>query len=279
MNPAPQPMDAEPSKPSNGTGIALGLVFLSGFAALVYQVLWMKQIGLLFGNTSHAASATLASFFAGLATGSWVWGRRVSTAANPMRTYALLEAAIAVTALLYFVIMALYQAIYPAIHQSVGSGGLLLFIKFALSLLLVFPPAFFMGGTIPVIGQYMVRERKSFGRISALMYGINTLGAAIGAALAGFYLPLWIGFNGTCALAIIVSGGVAGVAFRLSRGAPPASFDAGDAEAATPGVIEDPQATLTRQQRRGIERQQRRKPPEQQPPPEPDTRPDDDTEV
>src|SRR5210317_458757 len=102
-------MADQPTLPKNGTGIALGLVFLSGFAALVYQVLWMKQLGLLFGNTSHAAGATLASFFAGLATGSWVLGRRVSTAANPIRTYAWLEAGIAVTALLYFAVLGLYR--------------------------------------------------------------------------------------------------------------------------------------------------------------------------
>ena len=44
---------------NRGTGVALGLVFLSGFAALVYQVLWMRQLGLLFGNTAHAAAATV----------------------------------------------------------------------------------------------------------------------------------------------------------------------------------------------------------------------------
>ncbi len=214
-------MDDKAVRGRNGTAVALGLVFLSGFAALIYQVLWMKQIGLLFGNTSHAASATLASFFAGLAAGSWFLGRRVSITSNPMRIYAWLEAGIAVTALLYFGILAIYQAIYPAIYQSFGSGGLLLPIKFGLSLLLVFPPAFCMGGTIPVIGQYMVRERHDFGRTSALMYGINTLGAAIGAALAGFYLPLWLGFNATCGLAIVVSGGVAvfGLPLVTRRGA------------------------------------------------------------
>ena len=52
------------------------LVFCSGFAGLVYEVLWMKQLGLLFGNTSHAAAVTLAAFFGGLTVGSWLWGRR-----------------------------------------------------------------------------------------------------------------------------------------------------------------------------------------------------------
>lgn len=240
--------------------IALGLVFLSGFAALVYQVLWMKQAGLLFGNTSHAASATLASFFAGLATGSWLIGRRVSSATNPMRSYAWLEVGIAVTALLYFVILGLYQNIYPAIYRSVGPGGWLLLIKFTLSLLLVFPPAFCMGGTIPVIGQYMVRDAGAFGITAALMYGINTLGAAAGAGLAGFYLPLWIGFNATCGLAIGVSGLVALIAFRLSRGAeqePMRPLEAGDGVSpSVPADVEAPR--ITRQERRRLEREARR---------------------
>ena len=147
--------------------MALVLVFLSGFSALIYQVLWMKQIGLLFGNTSHATGATLSSFFAGLAVGSWLLGHRVSKANNPMRTYALLEFGIAITALLYFGILTLFHAIYPAIHQSTEPGVIRLLIKFALSVLLVFPPAFCMGGTIPVIGQYVVRESRYFGRLSA----------------------------------------------------------------------------------------------------------------
>ncbi len=248
-------MDNQSTKAKHGIGVALGLVFLSGFAALIYQVLWMKQMGLLFGNTSHAASATLASFFAGLATGSWVLGKRVSTSKNPMRTYAWLEVAIAITALLYFVILALYHAVYPAIYQSVESAGLMLLIKFGLSLLLIFPPAFCMGGTIPVIGQYMIREPKAFGNTSALMYGVNTLGAATGAALAGFYLPLWLGFNATCALAILVSVGIAAIAFRLSRGADATPFQDGEKDG-TSNEIDEVQ--MTRQERRKLERDAKR---------------------
>ena len=236
---------SDPIMIKNRTGFALGLVFLSGFAALIYQVLWMKQIGLLFGNTSQAAGVTLASFFGGLAVGSRVLGRRVSTSPNPLRTFAFLELGIAATALLYFVILALFRAIYPALYQSVGSGGVLHLIKFALALFLVFPPAFCMGGTIPVLGQFMIRRKESFGRISALMYGINTLGAAAGAGLAGFYLPLWIGFNATCGLAIAVSTSVALIAFGLSRGLTTESLATADPE--SPGRNEEP---LTRQQRR-----------------------------
>ncbi|MFK7910610.1 MAG: fused MFS/spermidine synthase, partial [Akkermansiaceae bacterium] len=251
-------MEATLQKPNKNIGLALALVFLSGFAALIYQVLWMKQLGLLFGNTSHAASATLASFFAGLATGSWFLGRRVATSRNPMRTYAWLEVGIAVTALLYFAILGIFYMIYPSIYQSLGASGWLLLVKFALSLLLVFPPAFCMGGTIPVMGQFMVRKRDAFGKISALMYGINTLGAASGAALAGFYLPLWLGFNITCGLAIALSVVVAVVAFRISSGSLPQAVELDDEADIQPEAVEGNPAPLTRQERRALERQQKR---------------------
>lgn len=242
-------------------GVALTLVFFSGFSALMYQVLWMKQIGLLFGNTSQATGATLTSFFAGLAAGSWVLGRKVSKSSNPMRTYAWLEFGIAITALLYFGILWLFQAIYPTIHQNTDSGGLRLLIKFSLSLFLVFPPAFCMGGTIPVIGQYMVREGRHFGRLSALMYGLNTLGAAIGVGLAGFYLPLWLGYNRTCASAVIISAAIGVVAWLLSRQVQPFVYTFSKepnselSAAVSPKPALEAERKISRQERRRLERE------------------------
>jgi spermidine synthase len=204
------------------------LVFVSGFAGLVYQVLWMKQLGLLFGNTSQAAAVTLAAFFAGLAAGSWFWGRRCARLANPLRTYAWLEVGIALTAAGYFVILYAFHAIYPPLYQAMGAGPAMLGVKFLLALLLVFPPALCMGGTIPVIGQYLIgdgegrRPTRAFGATAALIYGINTIGAALGALMAGFYLPLWLGFAMTCALAMALTSLAAAGAFRLSRRKGPA---------------------------------------------------------
>jgi len=195
------------------------LIFLSGFCALIYQVLWMKQLGLLFGNTSHAAGATLAAFFAGLAVGSWFWGKRSARCGNPLRIYAGLEVGVAITALLYFVVIKGYHVIYPEVYQSVHSGAWLLAIKFLLAMLLIFPPAFCMGGTIPVIGQHSIRIPSKFGSTSALLYGINTLGAALGALLAGFFMPLWFGFRATCFIAIGLTVIIAALAFLVSRSA------------------------------------------------------------
>ncbi len=195
------------------------LVFLSGFSALIYQILWMKQLGLLFGNTSHAAGATLAAFFAGLAVGSWFWGKRSTQVRNPLRIYAGLELGIAITALLYFVVLKGYHVIYPEVYQSVHSGAWLLLIKFLLALVLIFPPAFCMGGTIPVMGQYAIQIPSRFGSTSALLYGINTLGATLGALLAGFFMPVWFGFRSTCFIAMGIILVLAVLAFLVSRSA------------------------------------------------------------
>ena len=61
-----------------------GLFFVSGFASLTYQVLWQRELGLLFGNTTQATSTALAVFFLGLAAGSWWIGRRSAHIEKPL---------------------------------------------------------------------------------------------------------------------------------------------------------------------------------------------------
>lgn len=203
--------------PVNGGALA-AMVFFSGFAGLVYQVLWMKQLGLLFGNTAQAAAVTLAAFFAGLGAGSWWWGRKVGASARPLRLYAFLEFGIAGCALAYFGVLKVFYVIYPALHGSLAGGGWMLAAKFALALLLVFPAAFFMGGTVPAMGQAAIRKRERFGRTGAMLYAVNTLGAALGVAVAAFAWIPSLGFSTTYLLAVLLSAAMGAVAWRLSRG-------------------------------------------------------------
>lgn len=193
------------------------MVFLSGFAGLVYQVLWMRQLGLLFGNTAYAAGATLAVFFAGLAAGSWFWGRRVCACRHPLRLYAWVELGIAGTALLFFAILRLFYLIYPVVYQSAGAGMILFAVKCLLAAILIFPPAFCMGGTIPAMGHYLIVRSERFAATTAWIYGINTLGAGLGAGLAVFLLVPFLGFNLTCVGAMAITCCVAFAALGLSR--------------------------------------------------------------
>ena len=95
---------------------------LSGFACLIYQILWMRQAGLLFGSTSHAAALTLAVFFGGLSTGGWYWGGRCRESASPLRTYAWLELGIAAAGVVILIAPTVVPRVYPMLYQEDGNG-------------------------------------------------------------------------------------------------------------------------------------------------------------
>ncbi|MFN4873788.1 MAG: fused MFS/spermidine synthase [Akkermansiaceae bacterium] len=198
-------------------GIFYLMVFFSGFAGLLYQILWMRQLGLLLGNTSYAAAITLGIFFLGLATGSWFWGNRCARLPKLLHTYACLELGIAVSGIFFLAVLNYFHRLYPTIYQSVGPGTNLLILKSLLTLLMVFPPSFFMGGTIPVLGQFLIRTQTSFGNTAAKIYGINTIGAAAGAFITGFFLIILLGFKLTCFLGIFISLAIALVSFLIAR--------------------------------------------------------------
>ncbi len=82
------------------TPLVLLVVFvLSGAAGLVYEVVWARQLVLVFGNTTQAVSAILTGFFAGMAAGSWLGGRVADRVRNAVALYGGLELVLAVVAL------------------------------------------------------------------------------------------------------------------------------------------------------------------------------------
>ncbi len=195
-----------------------GLVFLSGAVSLVYEVLWLKELSLLFGSTAYAASTTLAVFFLGLAVGSAVFGRWSPRLRSPLRAYAWIELGIAASAALYFVLLEVYLQLYGPLYDAlVDRPAAFNAFRVALATVVLLPPAALMGGTLPVLGQHLVRRPDELGRHGALLYAVNTIGAAAGAFLAGFVLPLALGFDRAYLLAMAVNVAVAGIAWRLSR--------------------------------------------------------------
>jgi spermidine synthase len=200
---------------------------VSGVSALVYEVLWLRQLGLLFGNTAHAAATGFSIFFAGLALGGWIFGRRAATLRRPLATYAWIELAIAASGSLYFWLPDAYRRLHAPLFDLAGdSEALFLAAKASLAALALLPPAFFMGATMPVLGQAAIGRSETFGREGALLYAFNTAGAGAGALAAGFVLPPVFGFRGACLVAmginVLVALGALLVAARPSaRPIPP----------------------------------------------------------
>lgn len=178
------------------------LIFASsGFCALVYEILWTKYLSLTFGTTLFAVSIVAATFMAGLALGSWLLGRYADREGRLLQLYALLEAGIAITALLFAPTLELVQAFYHWLSISFpAQAALVTGFQFLLVGMLILPPTICMGGTFPLMCRFFAR-RKSGGQIGRL-YAINTLGATLGAFTAGYLLIPKLGLSGTGYLAV-----------------------------------------------------------------------------
>lgn len=201
----------------------LVLFFLSGACGLVYEVVWMRMLTLVFGATAFAAAAILASFFAGLALGSFWFGRLIDRGHDPLRVYGLLEAGVGVFAFLMPALLAGVTEIYVLIAREVGLGWYAIsLVRFALAFTVLLVPATLMGGTLPVVVKFFARRESRLGRDIGRLYAINTFGAVVGTMAAGFFLILLLGVRETAYVAgtvnLLIAGVVLWMAWR-ARGA------------------------------------------------------------
>lgn len=185
------------------TPVLFALFTVSGAAALIYQVLWVRELGLLFGSTAEAAALTIAIFFSGIALGGWWFGRRAGSLRKPLAIFGFVEIGVALTALGHFLVAKAYFALYPALYGYVDGAPILeTALKALVAATILLPSAFLMGGTLPLMGQHVIRNRAHLGRLGSALYALNTAGGAAGALAAGFFLPVWLGFSGAYLLAV-----------------------------------------------------------------------------
>ena len=200
--------------------------FLSGAAGLVYELCWIRRASQVFGSTIYALSTVLAVFFLGLALGSWLFGRMSERTPAPLRLYARLEALIAALALLSLPGFALADGAFGAAYRSLStSPALLALARAGIVAAIVIVPSTLMGGTLPLFVRQFVRQRARLGRSVAMLYALNTLGAAAGVLLAGMLLIPAIGLLGTIIAGAAMSLAAAGLAMRIAepRRSPPST--------------------------------------------------------
>ena len=165
------------------------IFFLSGATGLVYQVIWVRLTGLVFGNTSHAIAVVLGAFMAGLALGSWRLGRRTDQTQNPLRMYGVMEIGIGISAALVPIVFRsldnLYWALAPSIEGIPGADGL---VRFLTSFIVLLVPTFLMGGTLPALTRFFTHAVEEVEGKVAVLYAVNTFGAAAGTLAAALYL-------------------------------------------------------------------------------------------
>lgn len=190
--------------------LPFALLFLfSGAAGLIYQIVWERLLEIYFGVTQVSVTLIVGAYMAGLGLGSLAGGRLAQRVRAPLPLYGLLEVGIG-----------LFGLVSLTIINAVGQrlAGAPYPVVFALSFLILLLPTGLMGMTLPLLAQSFITRVDRSGQVVGLLYGINTLGAALGAPLAAFVLIGFLGLDGANGTAVAVNLLVGLAAFALARG-------------------------------------------------------------
>jgi spermidine synthase len=200
------------------------LFVLSGAAGLIYEVVWARQLVLVFGNTSQAVSTILTGFFGGLAIGGAVGGRVADRVTRPLRLYGVLELVVVLVVLVtpfsFSLIGDAYRGIYPSLS---GSPQALALVRFALSIMALAPATLLMGATLPTLTRYLSRGPRGLAGAFQRLYAANTIGAIGGTIVAGFVLIELLGLAGALRVGAACSALAGLLALVLDRRAGPVS--------------------------------------------------------
>jgi spermidine synthase len=192
--------------------------FMTGFSALVCEVCWIRKSSLVFGSSVWAMSVVLAIFFVGLATGSFLVGRASRRSTTPLRSYSILEIGVGVLAILspgmFYGAELVFSWFYPLVYESLWQ---LTLIRGLLVSCLILPATILMGGSLPLFCRQFLSDPRSIVGGLGLLYGINTLGAALGAACCGFWMLPLIGINASLIIAGAINITIGLIAWVLFR--------------------------------------------------------------
>ena len=182
------------------------MFLLSGAAALIYEVLWVRHLSLIFGGSHLAVTTVLSVFMAGLALGSYLIGKRVTKFTKLLRLYGTLELGVAFSALVFVLLLKLYPPVYIALAGAAPMSPLYLsFIRVTFAVIALIVPTTLMGGTLPVLSGFISRRAKGLGSHLSFLYGVNTLGAVVGTMAAGFFLLRFFGTRTTMVIAVAIN--------------------------------------------------------------------------
>jgi spermidine synthase len=210
--------------------LLLACFFLSGFAALLYQTAWTRELSFVFGTSELAVAAVLAAYMGGLALGAAAASRYAMRLRRPVLAYGVLELAIALSALSVPVAIRWINAIYVGLlgggsELPQGGASLATLFQIGAAFAVLLPPTVFMGATLPLLARHAVRSESEIGSRVGVLYAVNTAGAIAGTVLAAFWLMPELGLRRTVWVGAGLNGLVFALAALLARGAvnPPVS--------------------------------------------------------
>ena len=191
--------------------------FVSGASSLIYQVLWMRMMGWVFGVTVFAASTVWATFMAGLALGSLIAGFAGDRVRRPLAWFGAAELLIGGSALATPSALSALQTLYvdasPSLPDSIGT---LTAVRFAMGFIVMIVPTALMGATLPLVVKAAATRAGRLREQIGVLYGSNAAGAIAGTLAAGLYLIPGFGIRHSFFVAAAMNAAVGTTALLLS---------------------------------------------------------------
>ena len=177
--------------------LALLVAAFSGCAALCHELLWTRRLIDLLGASAQSSTLVFECFFLGLALGAACSTKLVQRVQRPWRTVALIEIGIALLSMPALTLPAWTDWIWPWLGPDRLANGMAPAVKLAISVLVMIPPTFLMGMTLPLMARAVLNDKRTLGRQGVWLYGINTLGGVIGLWWTTAVLLPWLHVAGS----------------------------------------------------------------------------------
>ncbi|MEE9543807.1 MAG: fused MFS/spermidine synthase [Thermodesulfobacteriota bacterium] len=192
--------------------------FLTGATGLVYQIIWSRLLVFSFGYTIYSISVVITAFMGGLALGSYFGGILADRIKNTVTAYAAAELGIGLIALLTYPLLMGLPRMVAGLREllSIPYSGFSLW-AFLISICVLVPPTFLMGLTLPLLSKALTRIKENSAIDIGTLYSVNTVGAAVGSVVAGFFLIALMGVYRTLLLAACVNILIGLMAIILNR--------------------------------------------------------------
>ena len=179
-------------------GWILALILVSGANAFFYEVLWTRMLSHVMGGSIYAFATMLAAFLTGIALGGGLAGPLARDRERAALAFAATQALIAVLSVGVYLWMG---PLIPDSRSTLTMAGL--------AVMVMLPATIFIGATFPLAVRILAQSEHEAGEATARIYAWNTVGAIVGAVLAGFVLIPALGFEGSIKLAVCVNLGLA----------------------------------------------------------------------
>lgn len=186
----------------------LFLIFtLSGFAGLIYELIWTNYLKLFLGHAAYAQTLVLMIFMGGMALGAWLAGLWTLRIKHLLITYVLVEMGIGIAGFIFDpVFRSFLHLSYDFVIPHIQNSAIITLYKWSLSSLLILPQSILLGMTFPLMSNAIIRRFPEFpGSTLAMLYFTNSFGAAVGVLWCGFGIIPILGLPGALLISSVLN--------------------------------------------------------------------------